>query len=556
MRPLAANPSPMLRSPVRFPPTLANKQIWQKRFYSKPPPKPRRRRIILPSLIVGAGAGYMWDKYYNCSSFSRSIYALSVFGITGVRYYFIDSYTDQNALHEIASESIYKMLMRNKGMYIKLGQAIANQGSVFPEAFQKRFVKLYDDAPVDTWESVDKLLTHMYGKDYENRVFESIDHTPVASASIAQVHKAVLKNGDVVAVKVQHDYISKQVAADMWCYRIVTKLYERLFDIPMTFYTQYVLDQTILETKFIHELENAERIRKCLAEDKVVKNLGLYIPKNYPELSNDTVLVSEWIDGIPLTKKSQLIKERFSFPIIMKQFSVFFGRQIFSYGFVHCDPHPGNLLARKVNGVQQLVILDHGLYVDMNDKFRKEYAQLWRYLLSFDRKGIENIGREWGINSIEMLATSIQMKPVEGMEKRQKVDSKEMMRTFLSDTSKFPLELFFLSRAMRILLTCNKIFGSPINRVNMLTGTALDVLIPHASFIDWLSLLKTKIVLFGSNIVFWVYRLRQLWYGDKYGYKGLGLEDEIERRFKNMAKNMGMPVSENDTVEMIEKETQ
>lgn len=525
--------------------------IVRSRLYSQRANVPKSRRFLkFSGVTLGLGvAGYSWDRYYNSSTLSRSVYALYTLAWVGYEYYRIEKYEDPDVLHEIASEAIYKMIMANKGMYIKIGQAIANQGSVFPMAFQKRFVKLYDEAPHEPWNLVDECLKKTYGSDYETAIFNHIDHDPIASASIAQVHRAELKNGDQVAVKIQHDYISEQVPADMMTYTIIVKVYERLFDIPMGSYAKYVAEQTIKETDFINEYNNAETFRKFLDNDPSVKNLGIYVPKNYPEYVKKKVLISEWIDGIPLTDKKILIDSDVNLTTVMHQFIKIFGQQIFKYGFVHCDPHPGNLLVRTYKGKQQLVILDHGLYVNMSDKFRKEYSLLWKYLFAFDREGIRKIGEEWGIKSIDMFATTIQLKPANPDKRIPKSKSqKELLKEFLSDSSKIPFDLFFLGRTMRIIQTCNKNLGSPINRINTLTDSALDTLIVESGFREYLNLLKLKVSLFVSTVVFWWFRLRQILNGDRYGYKGLGLEDKFEKYFKDMAKDMGVNVVVNDEI--------
>lgn len=515
-----------------------------RQYTTKPKSKSRKVLKTVSGVFLGLGlTGYAYDRYYNSSTLARSARALYAMGSVGLKYYFMDRYPDQNALHESASETLFNMLMINKGIYIKFGQAIANQGSVFPVAYQKRFTRLYDEAPCDSWESVDTTLKQAYGEDYETKVFATIDHEPIASASIAQVHKATLMNGDAVAVKVQHHYIADQVAADLMCYRIAVQIYEKVFDIPMAFYSKYVSDQTLLETKFVHELENAETLRKHIDNDASAKRLNVYIPQNYKELTTEKVLISEWIDGIPLTKRSVLIDQGFNLTTLMNQFITIFSKQIFKYGFIHSDPHPGNMLVRMFNGKQQLVILDHGLYVDLPEKFRIEYCQLWKYLFSFDITGVKRIGQEWGINGMEMFATSIQLKPVDLGDSQLKIkkgqSQRDMMKEFLSDTTKLPLELLFLGRTMRIIQTCNKHFGSPVNRINSMTDEALNSLITKSSLREFFNLIILKTTLFVSTMVFLFYRTRQVLKGDKYGFKHQGLEDEIEKYFKSMAKEMG-----------------
>lgn len=441
-------------------------------------------------------------------------------------------------LNETASEALLNLLMTNKGLYIKIGQAIANQGSLFPLAFQKRFARLYDDAPFEPWRHVDKTLKKNLGANYEMDLFISIDHNPVASASIAQVHKGILKNGQSVALKVQHGYIEKQVVVDLWVYRVISRLYEKVFDIPMTFFSEYVSKELQTETNFVNEMQNTYR----LAENNKKDKSKIYIPTVYPELTTRQVLVTEWIDGVSLNDKQQLIDSGFDLQVMMKQYIELLGKQIFKHGFVHSDPHPGNLKARYVNGEQQLVLLDHGLYLSLNPRFRHEYAELWKNIFLLNTKGIESIGKKWGINSVELFATVILLRPITA--KVGVTDDRDMnrlLKDFLADESKFPKELLFLTRDMRMIQNLNQSFGSPVNRINLLTKELIDALLNSSQCrtTDF-KLLTVKLSLFFSNVIFYLIRIRQICFGDRYGGKGIGIEDYLEVYMKNTVKSIGI----------------
>lgn len=495
-----------------------------------------------------ASAAYAIDEYCYSSLAQRSIRALYV--LLWVAYQYgqkTSSYDSIDDLHEVAAEKLFAMLEKNKGLYIKQGQAIANQGSVFPPAFQRRFASLYDSAPTDSWLLIDAILRHHLGANYEKDMFEYIEHNPVASALIAQVHKARLKNPPTdVAVKVQHPYINKQISVDLMVYRLMSWVYSKVFDLPLSFFTKYVSDQLVKEADFRIESANAQRLASLLANDPDVANLNVYIPRNYDDYTGKQVLVTEWIDGVSLTDKQRLLDAKMDISKIMNQYITVFGRQIFAYGFVHSDPHPGNLLARFHKGKQQLVILDHGLYVTLPEKFRNEYCDIWKSLFSFNHRSVENIAREWGIGSTDLLSAVVQLRPPKGADINKSGSSYDLIKSFLGDQSRFPLQLLFVLRTMRMIQNLNQAMGSPVNRVNIFTKSALQLLWEESwtqrRFVDWLQLVHLKLALLLSDLVFWMFRVRQIFSGDRYGGKGEGMEDYIEKYMRETARSMGIEI--------------
>ena len=510
-----------------------------------------RRYVVYPTALVTTGLGsvYLIDKYYYSSIITRSTRALYVLLWIAYEYGFNSkSYRSIDDLHEIASDKLLNLLVTNKGIFIKLGQAIANQGKLFPEPYQRKFPMMYDQAPVQDWKQVDTVLKKNLGDDYESTVFEMINHEPIASASIAQVHYAKLKNGEEVAVKVQHNYISRQLPVDLWVYRFISRVYEKVFDIPLSMFTKYISEKITEETNFKHEMYNSEKLQAFVHADPTIDD-SVYIPKNFPEFTTEQVLTAEWIDGVPLTHKEVLLAKKFDLSEIMRKYIKLFGAQIFKYGFIHSDPHPGNLLVRfDSKGKQQLVLLDHGLYIELNDSFRIEYCNLWRYLFLLDTPGIEEIGKKWGISSLDLFATVVQLRPVLLMPddnsdlKPDNRNVSDLFRDFIGDKKKFPADLPFLARTMRMIQNLNQSFGSPVNRINLLTKELVNALLQekHVSFRDYWSLVKIKVVLAFSDMMFYVVRLRQYVIGDRYGGKGKGLEDYIEMYMQNTAKSLGM----------------
>lgn len=175
-----------------------------------------------------------------------------------------------------------------------------------------------------------------------------------------------------------------------------------------------------------------------------------------------------------------------------------FSAMAFTWGFVHCDPHPGNVLVRphpRNPKKPQVVLLDHGLYIDLSEKFRREYCTLWRSLFTLDIPSIERIAREWGIAlDPNMFASAILLRPfkvtpAEQQKKKeqqeqalaqaqggsggaksdydQQVELKSRIIHMLENEQLVPRELIFITRGHRMFQANNQAIGSPSPRINI-----------------------------------------------------------------------------------------
>ena len=547
------------RSWYRVAPTLKATQLIRIQGYAstrQQAPRTQRskilRRIGLGAIIAAAsgGAVYIIDREYNSSLATRTVRALYVLLWIAYEYGFNSKkYPNLDDLHEVASEKLLQLLATNKGLYIKLGQAIANQGTLFPKAYQKRFPQLYVVAPTDPWNKVDAVLKLNLGANYQDEYFDWIEHVPIGSASIAQVHKAKFNEklgGQEVALKVQHHYISNQVVVDLWVYHFMSKVYEKVFDIPLTMFSKFISEQLSTETDFVHEMENAQKLQTLINNDPELRNMNLKIPKNYPKLTTKQVLPAEWIDGIPLTKKEELLQKEFDLTLMMTQYIKLFGRQIFRYGFVHSDPHPGNLIARINNkGKQELVLLDHGIYTTLPEKFKLQYGKLWKDLFLLNTKGIEEIALDWGIASPDIFATLVQLRPVKmdtsNLDEKDTRDISDLFKDFIGDRLKFPKELTFVTRTMRMIQSLNRDYGSPVNRINLLTNEAIAAISTekNLTWSDYWDVARIKLSMVFSGLIFKMIRFRQ-WVSGSTNEKNQGLEDYIEMYMENTAKSLGI----------------
>lgn len=349
-------------------------------------------------------------------------------------------------------------------------------------------------------------------------VFEIFEKQAAASASIAQVHRAKLKTDDGsdkwVAVKIQKPDVSQQVEWDLGAFTAVMWIYEHwLFHLPTMFAVgawffwfffcigehhstliavpDFVNDHLRRELDFQLEAQNAIRTAEYVANEPRLSD-RVYIPKIYPELSTKKVMVAEWIDGVRLSDKKGIFRlmgddasspsHRIAlsadrFPTlkggsewVMQTMIDLFSAQIFSWGWVHCDPHPGNIIvrphpdpARARKGQAQFVLLDHGLYVRLTDGFQQQYARLWKGLLTLDFGVVKRVAEEWGIGTPDLFASATLMRPVrfkestmpdfEKMNEYERgVLMKEKLKGFLTNTDIMPKELIFIGRNMRCVL--------------------------------------------------------------------------------------------------------
>ena len=164
-----------------------------------------------------------------------------------------DSVSRIESLHERVANRIFDVFERNGGLYIKMGQVIATQSAVLPQAYQRRARRLYDAAPVLPFEVVERVFREDFNGLHPSQVFSEFEMLPIASASIAQVHRARLHTGQVVAVKIQKPAILKQMDWDLMAFRILLKVYEKLFDLPLSWSSDYFEKHIRMETDFISE---------------------------------------------------------------------------------------------------------------------------------------------------------------------------------------------------------------------------------------------------------------------------------------------------------------
>lgn len=301
----------------------------------------------------------------------------------------------KSIVHRIAAEKLLTLICENRGVYIKVGQHIGALEYLLPKEYVETMKVLHSNAPKNPVEDLYKVIKHDLKKDVFE-IFESFEPEPLGTASLAQVHKAKLKTGEVVAVKVQHPYVKGNSMVDMKTMEILVSMMAKVFP---DFKINWLVDETKknlpIELDFLHEGQNCEKI------DGMFKNRfqWLKIPKIYWEYSTSRVLVMEYLEGGHVTDVEYLKKNKIDPFEVSNKIGQLYSEMIFSKGFVHSDPHPGNILIKKNanTGKADIILLDHGLYANLTPKFRYEYSKLWLSILNVDKTAMRQHSMNLGI---------------------------------------------------------------------------------------------------------------------------------------------------------------
>lgn len=279
----------------------------------------------------------------------------------------------------------FRMILEELGpLFVKFGQIMSTRPDLLPPQYLRELSKLQDEvSPFDPKKAME--IVEMELKKSISELFENFSPRPMASASLAQVHKATLNSGEEVAVKVRRPKIADQIEEDM----------ETLYYLAMVL-TQYIkffsklrLVEAVVEFKriiqmeldFSSEAKNTNRLREELAGNYQVK-----IPRVY--YSTSRLIVLEWIKGIKIGKKEKLLQAGYEPAVLTHIVTKVWIDQIFKNGVFHADPHPGNIL---VLNQRKIGLVDMGVVGELNKEDRKNMKNLLHALLQRDIEQILEI---------------------------------------------------------------------------------------------------------------------------------------------------------------------
>lgn len=329
--------------------------------------------------------------------------------------------SSKSKLHRKAARRLLNLCRENGGVYIKVGQHLANLDYLIPQEYIEVMSTLFDDTPQSSYENVCRVIE----EDLNGRVedlFDRFDPKPIASASLAQVHVAFdKKTGRKLAVKVQHRGLRETSAGDIFTVTRVVRLLDKWFeDFTFGWIADEIAPHLPKELDFTREGKNSERAAENIAKT----GLRCVIPKVIWTKTAPRVLTMEFEEGFKATDTAEIEKSGLNKHDIAKLVSSVFNSQVFISSWVHCDPHPANVLLRSKNGKAEMVLVDHGLYKQIDDKFRIRYARLWRSLMMADLKEIESSCHDMGVDkAYPLFAAMLTARPYDEIIERSKTGS-------------------------------------------------------------------------------------------------------------------------------------
>lgn len=249
-----------------------------------------------------------------------------------------------------------RMILEDLGpTFVKIGQIMSSRQDMFSQRYCQELIKLRDNVQQMNMKTIRDVIEEEYADDLEN-IFMEFDEIPLGSASIAQVHKAKLKNGQQIVVKVQRPHIYDMMERDITLIRKAIKLLHLNDVLGSVVDLNVVLDEfwhtAKEEMDFLNEAEFAMKFKRN--NDEL---LYIDVPHIETEYSTNKVLVMEYVEGFEIEDKDLLLKNGYDVKEIAEKLAENYIKQIVDDGFFHADPHPGNLRIRD----GKIVWIDFGM---------------------------------------------------------------------------------------------------------------------------------------------------------------------------------------------------
>ncbi len=294
--------------------------------------------------------------------------------------------------HRKTGRGIHRLATGMGGAFVKLGQVLGARADVMPPSLVGELRGLHDNVPPRPFAKLKGHIERELGRPLDE-VFAEVDETPLAAASLAQVHRARLTNGDDVVIKIQYPEARKLFPGDLGSLRRAVRMLRWLNKkLDLRALAGELAEFVCLELDFAREADSTDRIRAAFDGNSTV-----LVPKVYRELSTDRLLVLEFLEGTGVTQHEQLRAAGVDLRRAAETIADLYCEMIFEHGFFHGDPHPGNLLVHPDG--KTIVLLDFGLAKELPPGFADGAATMIVKGLAGDIDGALEAARSIGFEA-------------------------------------------------------------------------------------------------------------------------------------------------------------
>lgn len=270
--------------------------------------------------------------------------------------------------------------------FIKLGQVLSTRADLVGEEMAAALASLRDSLPPFSSRTARRIIAEELGASVD-ALFTQFDDTPVAAASIAQVHKAVRQDGRKVAVKIIRPGVQRAFHKDLrlffWIARILERRAPSMRRLKPVEVVKTLEQSVMFELDLRYEAAAMEELARNTKQDA-----GLRVPAVDWNATGERVLVSQWVEGIPIHQVDALIAAGHDLNHILARFSEHFFMQVFRDGFFHADLHPGNLF---IDAEGNIVVVDFGIMGRLDWQSRIYVAEIFRGFLNEDYRHVAEV---------------------------------------------------------------------------------------------------------------------------------------------------------------------